>query len=267
MTESDPDPDVDSDEAVDALERLGLSGYEARTFVALTRLGEGTANDIHQLSDVPQSRVYGVAERLQNRGLVELQESKPKRYRPVPLEEARALLRAELETAEEAAFDRLDRLQRSISDERGETVWMVRGQEAIANRVAKLIEEAERRVVFGADTPEQVPDVVAAALGARAASGVSVFAMGNAETSARYPESVATVDTSAGTPAPANGARILLVDDHTVLMSTTERDPTIDDGSIETAMWTAGTGLGRMLAGVLDNAMAGTLNSSAERDE
>ncbi len=56
---------MDESDAIEALEELGLSNYEAKVFVALQRLGTGTARDIHQATDVPRSQVYGAAESLQ----------------------------------------------------------------------------------------------------------------------------------------------------------------------------------------------------------
>lgn len=248
-------------EAVESLERLGLSSYEARAFVALCRLGGGTANDVHRASGVPQSRLYGVMEGLQDRGLVDVQASTPKRYRPVGLEAARSVLRRELDDAEREAFDYLERAGAEDPAERGETVWMVHGGEAVSQRVVRLVEDARRRVIFGAARPEQVPAAVADALGDRATAGVRVVAMGDAATAERYPAPVTVADTSAGTPAPSNAARILIVDDDAVLMSTVEPGP---DGDQEVGMWTAGTGLGRMLAGVLDGATAGVLDRPGE---
>jgi sugar-specific transcriptional regulator TrmB len=248
MTEREPD-------VVDALERLGLSGYEARTFVALHRLGGGTASEVHRASTVPQSRVYGVAEELQERGLVEIQASTPKRYRPVPLETARGILRAELDDAEERAFEYLERVRGEAAEERGDAVWMLRGAGTVTGRAVELIEGAEQRVLFGAARPAQVPPAVGEALADRAAAGVEVIGLGDAATAERYPDAVAVVDTSSGTPAPANAARVLLVDGDGILMSTVETDPA--DGEVEVGMWTAGTGLGRMLVGIVGGAISG----------
>lgn len=56
-------------EAVEALTELGSTEYEARCFVALSQLSEGTAQEISQVSEVPQSRVYDIADSLFQRGL------------------------------------------------------------------------------------------------------------------------------------------------------------------------------------------------------
>jgi HTH-type transcriptional regulator, sugar sensing transcriptional regulator len=96
---------MNEDDAIDALESLGLSNYEAKVFVALQKLGTGTARDIHGVTDVPRSQVYGAAENLQQRGLVEVQQSKPLQYRPVSLNAAKSHLRDRFERRQERTFD------------------------------------------------------------------------------------------------------------------------------------------------------------------
>ncbi|PSQ46397.1 hypothetical protein BRD15_09160 [Halobacteriales archaeon SW_6_65_15] len=62
----------EAEAAIDALEQLGLTEYEARCFVALTRLPHGTAKEVGQVADIPRSRVYETMDRLQDRGLVDV---------------------------------------------------------------------------------------------------------------------------------------------------------------------------------------------------
>lgn len=66
--------------AIDQLEALGLNTYAARIFVALVCLGEGTAKDVGEISDVPRTQVYDGVKELQDRGLVDVQQSTPKRF-------------------------------------------------------------------------------------------------------------------------------------------------------------------------------------------
>lgn len=45
------------EETVESLVELGLTEYEACCLVAVTQLSQGTAKEISQIADVPQSRV------------------------------------------------------------------------------------------------------------------------------------------------------------------------------------------------------------------
>ena len=49
-----------SDKTKKALEKIGLTSYEIRTFSALLRVGEQTASDLSQKSGVPYSKIYEV---------------------------------------------------------------------------------------------------------------------------------------------------------------------------------------------------------------
>jgi sugar-specific transcriptional regulator TrmB len=71
----------DAEGAIEALEQLGLTEYEARCFVALTRLPHGTAKEVGKVADIPRSRVYETMDRLQDRGLVDIQKGDPRRFR------------------------------------------------------------------------------------------------------------------------------------------------------------------------------------------
>lgn len=48
---------TEGNESIELLQQLGLKEYEARAFVALTRVEAGTAKDIAELSEVPRTRV------------------------------------------------------------------------------------------------------------------------------------------------------------------------------------------------------------------
>lgn len=75
-------------EAIDLLQELGLKEYEARCFVALNQLPNGTAKEIREISDVPRTRVYDAIRVLESEGLVEVQQSSPQVYRAVEISEA-----------------------------------------------------------------------------------------------------------------------------------------------------------------------------------
>jgi sugar-specific transcriptional regulator TrmB len=76
------------EDAVEQLTELGLGLYAARTFVALTVLSGGTAVEVSRTADVPRPRAYDAVEELSERGLVDVEESTPKRFTPVGTDEA-----------------------------------------------------------------------------------------------------------------------------------------------------------------------------------
>jgi len=236
----------DQHRAIESLERLGLSNYEARVFIALQKLGVGTAKEVHDLASVPRSQVYGAAESLEERGLIELQRSNPLRYRPVSLGEARERLTAAIERETDHAFGYLEgvRAQHGADEGRGD-VWTVRGRVAVDNRVVELAEGAEERLLYAAASPDFAgPDVVAA-FEDRAAAGVGTSVVSEAEVVRTAFEDTA-VRTFAPNRSPPSDltSRILVVDDRAVLLSVVTDDAGDPE---EVALWSADTPMATVL--------------------
>jgi sugar-specific transcriptional regulator TrmB len=250
---------MDEDDAIAALEDLGLSKYEAKVFAALQRLGTGTARDVHRATDVPRSQVYGAAESLQDRGLVEVQQSKPIQYRPVSLDAARSHLRGEFERTQQRAFDYLEtaRQQRGDADEQREDIWTVHGRASIDGRVEQLLGEAERRIVFGVGRDASgLTDRLADLLRERADSGVEVVVIGDAALREIFDDSpIAVAELPADHPHGDDPVgRVVVVDGETVLLSVRdERDD--PDLAEETAIWSSKTGIAAVLIRLIDGGL------------
>jgi sugar-specific transcriptional regulator TrmB len=236
--------------AAGALQRLGLSRYEARVFVALQQLGGGTAQEVANVSDVPRSQVYGTADDLAERGLIEQVETSPKRYRPVSLAAARDQLTSRLERETDRAFEELSAVRGEAADEGGDGVATLRGRHPIDDRVLELLDRAETMVVYVVPGPWAVEGAVAERLRELAADGVWATLVSEApEVAARFAEDPVQAFVVDGDQMGEMTGRTLKVDDATVLLSVVE-----DDGD-ETALWTADTSIGRILAQFVDAGM------------
>ncbi|WP_265108160.1 TrmB family transcriptional regulator [Halosolutus halophilus] len=225
--------------ALEAFERLGLTSYEAKVFIGLHRIGSGTARDVARAVDVPRSQVYGVAETLEERGLLEVQQSNPIRYRPVSVDEAREILRDRFETEQERAFEYVEDVRTEPNgQEEQEDIWTVRGSDRVDDRVVDLLSDADRRIVFGTRLPELLTDDIEAALDERAAAGVDVVGVSATEAVRERLSRLEGVDVFTP-PAHRQGddrsGRIVIVDDDAVLLSV------IDDDGSETAIWSSGS--------------------------
>ena len=250
---------MDEDDAIDALEGLGLSNYEAKVFAALQWLGTGTARDVHRATDVPRSQVYGAAESLQERGLVEVQQSTPIQYRPVSLDAARSHLRGEFERTQQRAFDYLEtaRQQRGDAAEEREDIWTVHGRTSIDGRVEQLVAEADRRILVAvSEEPGRPTDAIADTLRERADAGVEVVVVGGEPIGDEFSDDeVRTVDVAADqSHADAPIGRVVVVDGETVLLSVrAERaDSELAD---ETAIWSSRTGIAAVLIQLVDGGL------------
>lgn len=136
--------------SVDLLQNLGLKEYEARSFVALTRISTGTAKEIAEISEVPRTRVYDAIDVLEAEGLVEVQQGTPKRFRAVDIEAATRVLRRQ----HDEQIDSLGRQLRELEspddaeDTERQEVWSLTGQPTVQTRTEAVVAEAESEIVL-----------------------------------------------------------------------------------------------------------------------
>jgi sugar-specific transcriptional regulator TrmB len=265
--ERDPSA-LDDRTAVESLEQLGLSNYEARVFVALQRLGVATAREVHETAEVPRSQVYGAAEALEERGLVELQQSTPKRYRPVSLAAAEERLASRLDRERDRAFDHLERVRQEGTDsESRDDVWTVRGSGAVTDRIVALAKGAERRLLFGTPDPALLSEELVGTLRSRAEAGVEVRVVSEspAVREALAPEPFPTAAPRESSPSDGLG-RMLLVDDDTVLLSVRSDPATGGDAADETAIWSAETTMASVLVRIVRGSVEKLIGDPTDGD-
>ncbi|MDG5821092.1 helix-turn-helix domain-containing protein [Natronococcus sp. A-GB7] len=229
----------DESEAIDAFERLGLTSYEAKVFIALHRLGSGTARDVASVTDVPRSQVYSVAESLEDRGLLEVQQSSPIRYRPVSIDEAEETLRNRFEQERERAFEFVDSVTReSTTEETQEDIWTVRSRDRVDDRVVDLLSQADEEILFGTRLTELVTPDIERTLEEQATNGVSITVISRNEA---VRDRLGAIDGVATAVPPAHrdddqrSGRIVIADEDSLLLSV------VDDDDSETAIWSAGS--------------------------
>lgn len=231
---------IDDTDAIAGLKQLGLSTYEARVFVALQKLGAGTASEISSVVDVPRSQVYGAADGLEERGLVETRQSTPTVYRPVSLDQARRQLLDQLARTGSETFDYLEQVQDThAAEERTESIWLISAHDAIVSRSVEIAESAENRLLYALADTDLLETEVGDALEAAAERGVAVV-VASAEESAleAVPESSAieTFLVPAGRDVDVDIGRVLVADGDTILLST-HSTAAADGTQQEIAFW------------------------------
>jgi len=147
-TTTDAGTDSLVEEVVDTLRTFELTEYEAKCFVALTRLREGTAKEVSDVADVPRARIYDSMDTLQDRGLVSVQESKPRRFRAVSPREAVDLLERECRSRLDRLGTALPRLGSPNRTTGAGEVWTMEGEAAVSERLASLVANADDEVLF-----------------------------------------------------------------------------------------------------------------------
>jgi len=224
--------------AIELLQKLGLKEYEAKAFVALSRLPKGTAKEISDISEVPRTRVYDAVRVLETKGLVEIQHSNPQQFRSVSVDEAVDTLREEYRMRMDSLRHTLDDLD-SV-DEREKTdvtheVWSLSGSEMIATRTQGLIDDATDEILLVIGDRALFTDVLAGRLKAASQRGVDVIVGAGTEelrrrVSRELPEIeafVSNLEWLHQSPSPEDHteiSRLLLIDQETILVSVHETD-------------------------------------------
>lgn len=161
-----PDP-------VEAVENLGLTEYEARCFIALSRLKQGTAKEVSQLSDVPRSRVYDTVDKLHKRGLVDVQQSDPRQYRAISKEDAFEKLESAFRADVEKADAALENVQ-SAEPKAEQGMWSIADEEHVNDRLGTLLDDAEDHVHVLVADESAVTEGIVGRLVAATERGVTV---------------------------------------------------------------------------------------------
>jgi len=100
-------------EASEALQRIGLSRYEALVFVNLARAGAATAGDVARASGVNRVQTYRALEGLEARGLVEVTLDRPRRYAARALQDVFDMIADE----KKAELEKLDAVRKMLLEE------------------------------------------------------------------------------------------------------------------------------------------------------
>lgn len=137
------------------LRGFGLGGYAADAFCALVRMAEATAGDLVLKTGIPDSKIYYALDELAEKGLVEVQEGKPKRYRVVPPKEVQLrlarLVDDEFERRRAAAarlVSLLEPLRAATRSPSTGVAYIVKGLPNIVARLESLIASARKEIVL-----------------------------------------------------------------------------------------------------------------------
>ena len=255
---TDPPQDRTDADATELFKHLGLSQYEAQSYIALLQLGSGTAREISNITDVPRTRTYDAVESLQNWGLVDVQRASPKRFQPVSRETALRIFRREYDLTFSDLSERLSELEPTDRPQEQSGVWTLAGRDAVDARVVEVIQQATDEVVF-LTIRELLTEKVLDELAAAAERGVSLKVADR--TAATHNRVAAAVPKAEFVDPPwewhtTPTGRLVMADSETILMSA------FHDGAspTETAIW--GTGSQNSLVVVLKAIFAWWLDNA-----
>lgn len=144
--------------AVDLLQSIGLTQYEAEAYYTLLREGPLTGYELGKRSKVPLPRAYDVLARLCNRGLTLVQPGEPPHYLAVVIDEVLQSTRMEME----ATLSQLSHLLRRLPrHEENVGFWVIHGEVNVRRRCQTMIQDAHQQVMFfGPSLRSDLHDVI-----------------------------------------------------------------------------------------------------------
>ncbi|WP_433191344.1 TrmB family transcriptional regulator [Actinoallomurus sp. CA-150999] len=151
---------------------LGLTGYEARAYLALLARDRYTAAQLARESGVPRQRIYDVLAGLTERGLVRVLPGGTTRYTAVEpasaVERLMAARRAEIDRLEQATVRLVESLAPVWSRGRQESdpldyVEVLRGREVLGERIGEIQADARQEILAVAKLPYLLDDNTAGA--------------------------------------------------------------------------------------------------------
>jgi DNA-binding MarR family transcriptional regulator len=131
--------------AIEGLQELGFSQYEAQAFVSLLQRNPVTGYELAKISGIPRANIYKILRKLEERGaVVRLDSEEGTRYSPVAPEELIHGLRSHLQSSLDEAQDALCQLSATAEPER---VWNAQGYPALLEHAKALMDSAQCRIM------------------------------------------------------------------------------------------------------------------------
>jgi len=160
---------------------MGLSLHEAQAYVSLLEVGHEKASTLAARAHIPRGKVYGVLNRLHERGLVEVIPESPKQYQAVSIgsyvDGQVRILREKLSehTRARAVLEARRRVPMTSGESKAGEVLLYRGRKAILRKCIEMVDSARKEVVAISSGPAERPflGAVAPTLLGEARAGVS----------------------------------------------------------------------------------------------
>ncbi len=152
------------------LTELGFGEYEARAYLAL--LGRESLNgyELAKLSGVPRANIYGVLQKLEDRGaVVHMDTAAGSRYAALPVSELLTNLERRYQATLAATADELSQITAPAEDGHA---WNIEGYEHLLEHARALLGQAEGRILVA--TWPQEARVLAADLNGAQERGVEI---------------------------------------------------------------------------------------------
>jgi HTH-type transcriptional regulator, sugar sensing transcriptional regulator len=140
-----------SDKTRKALERVGLTSYEIKTYASLLKTGPITASDLSQKSGVPYSKIYEVLGALEEKGWIGSDDSRPTQYfaksPATAVQSTRQLYETEFKNNEDVIVKELTPLYEQSGTSERPDIWIISGVVNIATKILEMVDSCRKEVM------------------------------------------------------------------------------------------------------------------------
>jgi len=134
------------EEKLRVLRGLGLTEYEAKTYIALISVRSAAPREVAALAGIPYPSAYDALEALVKKGWVEAASGRPRRYR------ARApdLVQKDSITAVERVFTELKKIYESSMErvEKPEIIYTIVGKAGVLKKIRETLSRAKKEAII-----------------------------------------------------------------------------------------------------------------------
>jgi HTH-type transcriptional regulator, sugar sensing transcriptional regulator len=159
------------------LRDLGLTSYEAKTYVALAGLGPSEPKKVAGDARIPYPSAYSALKALASKGWVEEVVHKPVTYRAKKPSSIKGAVASRIEDV----FGALQEVYKAEPTEETELVYTIRGSEKVLAKVYELIRGAKHSLVFVAPSMGLEDGKLLELLGKATERGIRLRAIGDEE--------------------------------------------------------------------------------------
>ena len=136
------------EDMINSLKDLGLSRYEAKAYIGLTKIITGNADEIAEISDLPRSRVYDILNGLEKKGFVSIQRERPLKYEAI---EPTVIFKKEKEELISQLNKTEQKLEEYYTNQISEIqapVWLIHSPENIIEKEMDLIKKSKKSITI-----------------------------------------------------------------------------------------------------------------------
>jgi sugar-specific transcriptional regulator TrmB len=133
---------------VDQLKRIGLTGYEAKCYVSLVRLGPADPRRVAADASIPYPSAYGALNSLVRNDWAEVVTRKPAAFRA----RRPKSVKADVDRRIARTFEELEAMYNPEPAREAELVYTVRGREKVLAKIYEMVRGAEKSIVLVAPT-------------------------------------------------------------------------------------------------------------------